>query len=61
MKNSNKIFIGGISKEITESKIKKYNQKQKIIGDLKNYFEKKFCPITDCVIMIDKDTSKKKN
>ena len=39
----------------------KIQKKIKKIGDLRNYFEKKFCPITDCVIMIDKDTSKKKN
>ena len=35
---------------------KKINNKK--IEDLKEYFENKFCPITDCVIMIDKNTSK---
>ena len=28
------------------------------LGDLKEYFEKNFCPLIDCTIMIEKDTSK---
>ena len=27
------------------------------VDDLKEYFESKFCKITDCVIIIDKNTS----
>ena len=35
-----------------------YNKK---LGDLKEYFEKNFCPLLDCTIMIEKDTSKINN
>ena len=56
MKNSNKILIGWISKEITENKIKNLI---KMKNDSRNYFKKKFCPITIYVIMIVKDASKK--
>ena len=51
-----KLFIGGISKNITQCIIYTFY----FIAELLTYFSK-YCDILDCVIIIDKSTSKKAN
>lgn len=50
----NKIFIGGLAGDISESII----SNNICIGDLMHYFEQ-YSKIDDCVVMIDKITSNK--
>ena len=44
--------------ELEKISLKVNNICKKKLDDLKEYFEKNFCPLLDRTIMIEKDTSK---